>query len=372
MRSCSRRSPSGSTGCMRMPTSCSRAALDRRDLSRLAWRAGVAACGKGRPRDRRHRAGPVRAGPPGRALESQDDRFLHRLSAAVHRPALGGRAAVGRDVRRLGGARRGVGFRLGGRVGLGTRMVHEARSGENARPTVRNRSDRRRLMAFFGQTPELTGCAPRPSPPRDVRRLSARASIDSVALVTRPIAMSSWRKQRWSVASSIFPRRFRMTSSADPPGFGPKIEYTDHQQSSAGDSLLLSRAQAGRSARRAGLGGRARAAFHPQRHASRRALALSSDDERGREGVDDRRGSARMVLPARRQARLPPFRRRLCGDRRRRRGRAQADRPHIATPRHRRRQHQRRRRLRRARLSWRAAAAWAPRRRSTCSSAACA
>ena len=159
--------------------------------------------------------------------------------------------------------------------------------------------------------------------------------------------------------------------AADPPGFGPKSN-TPTTSRVCRRFFLLSRAQAGRSAGRAGLGGRARAAFDPQWHASRRALALSSDDERGREGVDDRRGSARMVLPARRQARLPPFRRRLCGDRRRRRGRAQADRTRIATPRHRCRQHQRGRRVWPARLPGAPAAAWAPKRRSTCSSAACA
>ena len=44
-----------------------------------------------------------------------------------------------------------------------------------------------------------------------------------------------------------------------------------------------------------------------------------------------RRGAAGMVLPAGRQARLPPLRRRLCGDRRRRRGRAEAHRPRAAS-----------------------------------------
>ena len=48
-------------------------------------------------------------------------------------------------------------FRLGGRFGLGARVVLEARARENTRPAVRNRSDRRRFVAFFGPTPELTG-----------------------------------------------------------------------------------------------------------------------------------------------------------------------------------------------------------------------
>src|SRR5271166_4355582 len=48
-----------------------------------------------------------------------------------------------------------------------------------------------------------------------------------------------------------------------------------------------------------------------------------------------------MVLPARRQARLPAFRRRLRGDRRRCQRRTRADRARTAAPRHRRRQHQR-------------------------------
>ena len=50
----------------------------------------------------------------------------------------------------------GVGFRLGGRVGLRARMVHETKAGEAARPAFRNRSDRRRVMAVLGEAPELT------------------------------------------------------------------------------------------------------------------------------------------------------------------------------------------------------------------------
>ena len=55
----------------------------------------------------------------------------------------------------------------------------------------------------------------------------------------------------------------------------------------------------------------------------------------------------------------------------RRRGGAEAHRPRAEAARHRRRQHQRRRQIRPARTMCRPAAAWAPRRRNICSSAAC-
>ena len=44
-------------------------------------------------------------------------------------------------------------------------------------------------------------------------------------------AKSSWRKQRWSVAWSIFPCPFRMTSPQTRRDSALKIEYTDHRQS---------------------------------------------------------------------------------------------------------------------------------------------
>jgi hypothetical protein len=131
-------------------------ALDRRGLSRLARRASVAACGRGRSATGGDRTRSVRAGPAGRAVESQDDRLLHRLPAAIRRPASAGGAAAGRDVRRIGLSRRGVGFRLGRRVRPRTRMVHAARASEIARQTFRNGFDRRRAVAFLGETPELT------------------------------------------------------------------------------------------------------------------------------------------------------------------------------------------------------------------------
>ena len=67
-----------------------------------AWRHA----GEGDARLMESGPGPVRARNSGRALQSEDDRLLHRLSAAVHRPqAAGGTAARG-HVRRHGRARR--------------------------------------------------------------------------------------------------------------------------------------------------------------------------------------------------------------------------------------------------------------------------
>ena len=105
-------------------------------------------------------------------METGRARFMRGLLVALSNPktivfftaflpqflelALAGGTAIGGDVRRIGGACRGVGFRLGGGVRLGTRMVHEACAGEAARPAFRNRVDRRRFVAVLGQTPELT------------------------------------------------------------------------------------------------------------------------------------------------------------------------------------------------------------------------
>ena len=112
------------------------------------------------------------------------------------------------------------------------------------------------------------------------------------------------------------------TVAADPPGLGPNIEYIDHEQSAGEFSPFFPGLKKEDLPDGQGLGGRARPAHHPQRHPYRRALALPSDHERRRARLDDRRSPARLVPPARRETRFPPFPRRLCRDRRRRRGRA--------------------------------------------------
>ncbi len=117
-----------------------RAALDRRGLSDLARRAGVATRrggGRGASGDRPH---PLRARPAGRAVQSQDDRLLHRLPAAVHRSAAAGGTAASRNVRRLGPDRRRLGLRLGGRGGHGARLVHEAVAASNCSAGSREQS----------------------------------------------------------------------------------------------------------------------------------------------------------------------------------------------------------------------------------------
>ena len=116
------------------------------------------------------------------------------------------------------------------------------------------------------------------------------------------------------------------------------------------DRRLLSRPQEGRPARRRGLGGRERQSLDPQRHPSRRALSLPSDDEQGRARHHHRRGAARLVLPARREARLPRQARRPRHHREGSRGRAEAHRPRAAAARDRRRQHARGLALRQRRL----------------------
>ena len=135
---------------------------------------------------------------------------------------------------------------------------------------------------------------------------------------------------------------------------------------------VLSGPHARRPAGRRGLGDRAVAHRDPQRHASRCALSLPLDHEPRRARDHDRRGAARVVLQPRRQARLPPLRRRLRRDRRRRRGGAGAHRPSARAARHRGREHRGRRGLRPSPTMSPRAAAWAARRRSISSSAACA
>ena len=64
-----------------------RAALDRRGLSHMARRSGVAACGRRRREADGDRPQAVPARDPGCAQQSEDHRLLHRLPAAVHRSA---------------------------------------------------------------------------------------------------------------------------------------------------------------------------------------------------------------------------------------------------------------------------------------------
>ena len=70
--------------------------------------------------------------------------------------------------------------------------------------------------------------------------------------------------------------------------------------------------EARRFSRRRGRCGRMGAFDDALRHASRCALALSFDDEQGRARDNDRRGAARVVFPARGQARFQGPARRLC------------------------------------------------------------
>jgi kynurenine formamidase len=114
--------------------------------------------------------------------------------------------------------------------------------------------------------------------------------------------------------------------AADPPGLGPTIEYIDHQHSLPqilpffpglkredlpdGQGWAVERVQL---STHNGTHLDAPWHYHP----------TMNEGER----LDNRRDPARMVLPARREARFPSFRRRLCRDRSRRRGRARAHRP---------------------------------------------
>ena len=117
-----------------------------------AWRhAGEG--GDADPRDGPH---PFRSRPACRAVQSEDDRFLHRLPAAVHRSAAAGGTAACRDVRRLGADRRRLGLRLGGGGRHGARLVPEAGPCQIARPALGNSPHRRGFVAVARQTDELS------------------------------------------------------------------------------------------------------------------------------------------------------------------------------------------------------------------------
>jgi hypothetical protein len=80
--------------------------------------------------------------------------------------------------------------------------------------------------------------------------------------------------------------------AADPPGFGPKIEYTDHHQSLPQILSFFPGLQKGDLPEGQGWAvERVQLSTH-NGHASRRALALSPDYGRGPTRLDDRRGSA--------------------------------------------------------------------------------
>ena len=133
-----------------------RAALDRRGLSDLAWRAGVATRrggGRAAPGDGPH---SLRSRPACRPVQSEDDRLLHCLPAAVHRSATAGGAAACRDVRRFGADRRRLGLRLGGRGRHGARLVHEAGPRQIAWTALGNSPHRRRFVAVARPTDELS------------------------------------------------------------------------------------------------------------------------------------------------------------------------------------------------------------------------
>ena len=121
---------------------------------------------------------------------------------------------------------------------------------------------------------------------------------------------------------------------SDPPHMLPKIDYMDHHQTAPAmaEYMGVRVDQLPDGKRR----GRAGGDQHPQRHPHGCALAFllqhKSCAEAGRGAVlADRRRAVGLVLSAGREVGLPPFARRLRRDRRRRRGRAEADRSHAAT-----------------------------------------
>ena len=125
------------------------------------------------------------------------------------------------------------------------------------------------------------------------------------------------------------------TVAADPPGYGPSIEYLDHQATAADILKFFPGLKEEDLPDGEGWAVEWVQPLHPARHASRRAVSLRLDHGPRQARHHHRRGAARLVLPSRREARFPQVRRRLCGDRRRRRGGACAHRPHALAARHR-------------------------------------
>ena len=152
--------------------------------------------------------------------------------------------------------------------------------------------------------------------------------------------------------------------ASDPPGTEPKIVYFDHKQSAPqvcaffpgltpadlpdGEGWAVERIDI---------------STHNGTHLDA-PWHFASTMDRGKRGHHHRRGPARVVLPAGRQARLPPFPERLRGDARRRRGRIEAHRPYAAPARHRHRQHVGGTSAMASPTTCRRAAAWAGRPRS--------
>ena len=110
-------------------------------------------------------------------------------------------------------------------------------------------------------------------------------------------------------------------------GPGPKIDYVNHDESVAGilplfpgltkDDLPEGKGWAVEQVKLSTHNGTHLDApwhYHPTMNEGERV-------------IDYRRNPAGLVLPAGRETRFPPFRRRLCRDRRRCRGRAEAHRP---------------------------------------------
>ena len=113
----------------------------------------------------------------------------------------------------------------------------------------------------------------------------------------------------------------------------------------------VSRPQAGTAAERRRRCDGAHHLHHPQRHASRRALAFRQHDGRRQAGDEVRRDPAGMVLLLGREARLSRQARRLCVQGDRCRTRTRPHRLYAQTARHRAGEHRGRHRLRPAELS---------------------
>ena len=97
---------------------------------------------------------------------------------------------------------------------------------------------------------------------------------------------------------------------SDPVPFGPKIQYHKHENTAAQIASFFPGLKKEDLPDGEGWAVENVKLSHPQRHASRRALSFPFDDEQGRARHHHRRGAARLVLPARREARLP----RICAD----------------------------------------------------------